>query len=414
MRSLMVAIVLVAGFAELAYVIVNISAMPVYIKDNVHLDERWIGVMASAYLVVEGLLKSPFGLLGDRIGRKALIVAGPAVSTFTALATPHLHNPYALAGLRVLDGMGAAALWPSAFSLIGDHVPPEKRATAMSLFNLAYILGIALGPAIGGGINDWAHSYLGVSLAVSKEASFYVAALLFAFTAIIALIFIPHFRAVEHQPTDLGPGLESGFSFRDFKEMLRRMPMMLLIAFVTFLGIGLIMAYVKVFAQETFDLSESGFGGLLILPALLIAAVSVPLGALSDRIGKARAVRSGIGLCALAYWLLLLFPFRWTLALLGTLVGLGFVIAFPAWMALVTESSEPNQRGAVVGAVGTAQGIGAIVGVAASSLLYKLPPVNLGPVTVPAHGMPFLGCGLMLACSFLLALFTVHEPPDAT
>ena len=134
-RNLLVAIVLASGFAELAYAIVNISAMPVYIRDNVGLGGHWIGLVASAFLVVEGVFKSPFGMLGDRIGRKALILAGPAISVFTSLLTPFLHNPYALVGLRVLDGLGAAALWPSAFSLIGDQVPEEKRASAMGMFN---------------------------------------------------------------------------------------------------------------------------------------------------------------------------------------------------------------------------------------------------------------------------------------
>jgi DHA1 family multidrug resistance protein-like MFS transporter len=195
----MLAIVLVAAFAELAYVVVNISAMPVYIE-AIHLDARWIGAMTTAYLFMEGVLKSPFGLLGDRIGRKILIVAGPAVSIFTALLTPFFTNPFVLLGLRILDGLGAAALWPSAFSMIGDHVPVEKRATAMSQFNLAYLFGLALGPAIGGLINDAAHNFFDVPLAESKQASFYVAAFLFFVTTVLSLVFLPNVRATHHDP----------------------------------------------------------------------------------------------------------------------------------------------------------------------------------------------------------------------
>lgn len=407
-RRLLWAIVLVAGFAELAYVIVNISAMPVYIR-ALGLDARWIGAMATAYLVVEGVLKSPFGLLGDRIGRKALILIGPAVSTVTAFLTPFVHNPYALLGLRVLDGLGAAALWPSAFSLIGDYVPENRRSSAMSLFNVAYLIGIALGPAIGGGTNDWVHHYLHLSEAESKNASFYIASVIFAFTTVVAMIAIPKVRVVLHDPALLGPGMEGGFNFTDFKQMLGRMPMSLLMAFVTFLGIGLVMAYAKVFAMDTFKLNESSFGYLLIVPALIIAASSVPLGTLGDRIGRAKAVRLGIGLCALSFWLLILFRTQWTLVILGSLLGVGFVIAFPAWMAQVSADCDPNQRGAAVGAVGTAQGVGAIVGVAASGFLYKLPALSLGLFTIPPHGAPFLGCAIMLALSFLLSIVAVRD-----
>ena len=406
-RRLLIALILVAGFAELAYVIVNISAMPVYVG-AIGLDAHWIGVMATAYLVVEGLLKSPFGLLGDRIGRKTLILVGPAVSTFTAILTPFVHNPFALMALRVLDGTGAAALWPSAFSLIGDHVPANRRSSAMSLFNVSYLIGIALGPAIGGGINDWAHHALHLPYAASKDASFYAAGLLFALTTVIALLAIPNVRAVHHDPADLGPGVEGGFNFHDFKQMLGRMPMTLLMAFVTFLAIGLVMAYAKVFAMEKFHLNESRFGMLLIGPALAIAASSVPLGTLGDRIGRSKAVRLGIGLCALSFWLLLLFPTQWMLVCLGSVMGVGFVIAFPAWMAQVSETCDPKQRGAAVGAVGTAQGMGAIVGVAVSGFLYNLPAIPLGFITIPAHGIPFLGCALMLTLSFVLSIIAVN------
>ncbi|HEV2471128.1 MAG TPA: MFS transporter, partial [Chthonomonadales bacterium] len=180
---LMRAIVVVAGFAELAYIIVNVSGMPVYIKVSARLDERWIGAMAATFLIVEGVLKSPCGLLGDHVGRKAMIMIGPLLSTFTAALTPLTHNPYLLLILRTVDGIGAAALWPAAFSLIGDHVPEERRSRAMGTFNIAYLLGVAVGPAIGGFANQFAHHQLHLTLARSKDASFYVASGLFGATA---------------------------------------------------------------------------------------------------------------------------------------------------------------------------------------------------------------------------------------
>ena len=74
--SILFAILIVSGLAELAYGIVNFSAMPVYAL-AIHLPTHWVGEIAAAYLVTEGLLKSPFGALSDRIGRKFLMVIGP-------------------------------------------------------------------------------------------------------------------------------------------------------------------------------------------------------------------------------------------------------------------------------------------------------------------------------------------------
>jgi DHA1 family multidrug resistance protein-like MFS transporter len=362
-------------------------------------------------LLTEGVLKGPLGALGDRIGRKPLILAGPLLSTVTALLTPHVHNPYSLVGLRVLDGIGAAALWPAVFSLIGDHVPENRRATAMSLFNVAYILGIALGPSLGGNVNHWAHTALRMSDAHSKIASFYAAAILFGLTAIAGLIFVPTLRPTAHK--DAGHGGEDALNLAGLKAMLARIPMTLLMTFMIFLGIGFIMLYIKTFAGERngpFHMNERVFGNTLIVPALLIGALSVPMGTLGDRIGKARAVKIGLFLCMVAYWALLALPNEYTLVRFGTLIGLGFVLAFPAWMALVTEQSGSSQRGAVVGAVATAQGLGAITGSSLSAFLYPLGALTLGPIHLPPHGIPFLLCGVMLTASFVMALFTVHSP----
>ena len=107
-------------------------------------------------------------------------------------------------------------------------------------------------------------------------------------------------------------------------------------------------------------------------------------------------------LCALSLWAV---PFVGSCTVLSAgaiLVGMGFLLAFPAWMALLTEITDAQSRGAVLGAAGMAQGFGAISGTVAGGKLYHgagfLPGVS-------AHDGPiFLAAGL-LTLSFLLARF---------
>ena len=424
LKRLLTAIVLVAAFAELSYTTVNMSAMPVYIQYGIKIDVRWIAWCSGVFIAMEGLLKSPMGILGDRYGRKILMVVGPLVSVVTAFLTPHVSNPYVLVFLRVLDGVGAAALWPAAFSLIGDHVPENKRAGAMSLFNLAYLIGIALGPALGGGVNDLAYHFLrttfGLSkelaFAHSKEASFYLASAMFAITALVAFFMIPNTPRPLTQRSSAESAqehsVEHGFNGREFLKMLGQMPMTLLMTLITFLGVGLVIPYFKVFTLEHFRLtSESQFGLMMIGPALVVAALAIPMGRLGDKIGKARAVQIGIGICTLSFWLLILMTHIWALLLLGSLLGIGSAIAFPAWMALITTECDAKQRGAVVGAVGTSQGIGALLGVVISSFLYKWGAFSIAGLAIPMHGAPFLGCAVMLTVAFVMGLFTLRDNP---
>ena len=181
-------------------------------------------------------------------------------------------------------------------------------------------------------------------------------------TALVAWWKIPNIPPHPHEATEL----ESGFSFQALFHSIRQVPEALLMSFVTFFGIGLIMLIVKLFALHEFDLTETMFGALLLVPCLIIALASVPLGTIGDRIGRAKAVRMGLGICALAMWGLPLVHGGLPLILRGSamvlggsLIGVGFVIAFPSWMAYVSQTCAARQRGAVMGAVGTAQGLGA-------------------------------------------------------
>ncbi len=398
--AIVLAIVCVAGVAELAYMLVNFSAMPVYLKFKMGYGESSITIIGTAFLLCEGLMKGPFGGLGDRVGRKWLIISGPLIGVGTSLLTLAVPPDkwYLFIALRILDGLGAAALWPAALAMIADVVPENRRSQAMSLFNVTYLLGVALAPIIGGAANDLYGTY---------RASFYVVSAIFLAATVVALCLIPDVRP--HHETS--PGAEAGFSMKALIASLRQIPETLVMAFVTFLGIGLIMMIVKLFALAEFKITETGYGKLLIVPALVVACASVPLGTLGDRIGKARAVRWGIGICALSMWALILIRSQVGVVLGGSLIGVGFVIAFPAWMALISASCEPNQRGAVMGAVGTAQGLGAMLGAPIGGYLYEHAHIRIASLPwINSHYAPFIGCAFLLLVAWTLAILTIKEP----
>ena len=413
-RRLLLSVVVVAGLAELAYSVMNISAMPVYLMFGLNYGASLVAAIGTAFLIAEALTKSPLGALGDRIGRKWLIVGGPVISVFTALLTLVVRAPISFVVLRVLDGLGAAALWPSALALISDVTPPERRSQAMSMFNVTYLIGVAFGPQIGGLVDDAARYLMqtrGIDLPLKSpyEASFYLVSLLFAITALTALIRIPDIR-IHHRRED--GELAAHPTVKEMLASIRRIPETLAIAFVTFFGIGLIMLIIKIFAMQQFNISERGFGALLLPPALLIAFASIKLGTLGDKIGNIKALRLGLGLCTASMWAILLLRTVWSLIIVGSLIGIGFVIAFPAWMAYITTNCDSRHRGAVVGAVGTAQGVGALLGAPLGGVLYQYVGLHIGRITISNHYMPFVACTLCLGIAWLLSIFTVRDKPQ--
>ena len=412
-NAVLIAIALVAGLAELGYAVMNVSAMPVYLHESMKYGASSVAAIGTAFLLCEGLLKGPFGIVGDHVGRKWLIIAGPLVSAVTALLTLIIKPTqwYFFVLLRLLDGFGAAALWPSALVMMADVIEERRRSQAMSIFNVTYLVGIALGPFIGGAANDISAQLVpGVD---KYRASFYVISVLFLLTAAVAWWKIPNIPPHPHEPTEL----ESGFSFRALLNSLKQVPEALVMSFVTFFGIGLVMLIIKLFALHEFALSETQFGALLLVPCLVIALASVPLGTIGDRIGAPRAVRWGLGICAVSMCGVPLvhggMPFLLKatgMVVGGSLIGVGFVIAFPSWMAYVSRSCSARQRGAVMGAVGTAQGLGAMIGAPLGGYLYE--HGHLRVTFMPwlnSHYTPFLLCAALLLVAWILSLTTIKE-----
>lgn len=100
--------------------------------------------------VLAGLLVT-MGVLGDRIGRRRLLVIGAAGFTGASLLAAFSTSAEMLIVARALLGVAGATLMPSTLSLLRNIFPDHReRQTAIALWSAAFALGSALGPIIGG------------------------------------------------------------------------------------------------------------------------------------------------------------------------------------------------------------------------------------------------------------------------
>jgi DHA2 family multidrug resistance protein-like MFS transporter len=108
----------------------------------------WI-VDIYGFLVAGSLIT--MGTLGDRIGRRKLLLIGSAVfGAASALAAFSTSAPMLIA-TRALLGVAAATLAPSTLSLIRNmFLDPQQRTVAISVWIMSYSAGAAIGPLIGG------------------------------------------------------------------------------------------------------------------------------------------------------------------------------------------------------------------------------------------------------------------------
>src|SRR5258707_2953871 len=100
-------------------------------------------------LVFAGLLFT-FGVLGDRIGRKRMLIVGMAMFGLFSLLTAYSHSPDQLSFARAAMCLGAAAVMPQTLSIISNVFDPQERARAIGICAVAVGIGAALGPIVGG------------------------------------------------------------------------------------------------------------------------------------------------------------------------------------------------------------------------------------------------------------------------
>src|SRR4051812_40558553 len=101
---------------------------------------QWI---VDAYAVVFAALLLPAGALGDRLGRKPVLILGVSIFGLASLAAVFADSPGQLIALRAVMGIGAAFTMPVTLSVITTIFPPAERGKAV---------GTWVGVAAGGGI----------------------------------------------------------------------------------------------------------------------------------------------------------------------------------------------------------------------------------------------------------------------
>lgn len=141
--------VLVIGFDT---TILNVALPTLAAETGASTGElQWI---VDSYAVIFAAAMLPAGFLGDRFGRRKLLLAGLVIFLGGSIIGIFADDPGALIGARAVMGLGAALIMPLTLSTIPTLFKGEEQTKAIAIITVGVSIGLPLGPLISGWLLD--------------------------------------------------------------------------------------------------------------------------------------------------------------------------------------------------------------------------------------------------------------------
>jgi MFS family permease len=360
------AIVVAATFTVFVAIGMLLPVLPLYAKGPLGEGNLGVGIVIAAASPTALLFQPLAGKIGDRRGRRILIVAGSLVMAVPIALYTLVASLPLLVALRLVSGIGEALVFVGTATVINDLAPDERRGEAVSLYSLGVWGGLAIGPVVGETILDGDR----------YDTVWLVAAACAALGALAGLI-LPETR----------PERVEGPSRTRFIHPLAVAPGLVLV--VSMFGFAGFNAFITLYAR---DLGLDGSGALFLLLSTIVVSIRVFGRRIPDEIGPKRA--SAASLVAITAGLILIGAWQTKVGIFaGTAVyAVGAALAFPALMTLAVGRAPASERSSVIGSFSASADLG-----------FALGAIVLGGVASAAgYNAVFLAGGAAAAAGLLL------------
>ncbi len=404
------------------------------------LEALWImdayGFMIAGFLIT-------MGTLGDRIGRRKLLMMGAAAFAAASVLAAFSTSALMLIAARALLGIAGATLMPSTLALITNmFADPRQRALGFGIWATMFALGMALGPVVGGVLLE--HFWWG--------AAFLIAVPILGLLLLLAPVLLPEYRAAHAGRLDLASvGLslaamlpviygikqvaKGGFGFQPMGAMAvglifavafvgrqrrladplldmslfanRAFSIALIILLFGLVAVGGTMLLVTQYLQLVAGLSPLAAGLWMGPPALAMVAAGVLAPLIARRVRPGFVVAGALGLSAVGYLLLtqldnsangvviVVAGFSLTYLGLGTIAALG--------TDLVVGSAPADKAGSASAMSETVQDLGVSLGIAVlgslATALYRGQMLDRIPEGLSPEAQEAVGDSLWAASS---------------
>ena len=343
-------LIVVSGLAYfLALAMLN-PVIPFYVKHALGGGGLAVGVGIGSFSFGAIMLRPFAGRIGDRRGRKVLLVGGAlVVAIATSMYGTVASLPW-LVGVRLIAGIGEAAFFVGAATMITDLAPEDRRGEAVSYWSIAVYGGLAAGPYLG-------EVVLGAPGREHYQRAWLISAALALFAVLIG-VFTRDPHGGGHRIPRVG-----GADANPKRQPLLH-PNAIAPGFVLFLGLISLAGwsgFVKLYAKSEMGLNT--VGGVFLTYGAIVLVVRIVGSKLPDRLGARRAGSASLVFAAVGIAVVALWPYRGGLYFGTALFALGMSLLYPAMLVLTLDGVPASERGSVVGTFSSffdlSQGIGA-------------------------------------------------------
>lgn len=330
------------------------------------------GLAVSIFGAARLVTNLPAGFLSDRFGRRLLLVGGPIVVTVSSILSGLAPTFWLLIVFRFIAGVGSAMYMTGAMVLLADITTPGNRGRVMSIYQGSILLGVSLGPAVGGGVAE----LMGV------RAPFYVVGALAGLATLWSFLRMPAASvrvtlagdAPDPEP-DEDARRKTESDDREFarergtlalvRALLRRpefalVCMLNLSVFLTRTGGRLTL--LPLVGEEKVGLGFGELGAIFTMMTVLNLLVLIPVGVMLDRFGRKAVIMPSALIMGLALVMFAASTEVWMYVAGAVVLGIGSGVLGPAPAAYAADVAPEKARGLAMGVFRTFGDIGFVVG----------------------------------------------------
>ncbi|PXW25412.1 multidrug efflux MFS transporter [Paraburkholderia caballeronis] len=342
---------LFGSFTTIVAMTVMLPFLPLYVEElGVHGHAaivQWSGIAYSAAFFTAALVAPLWGRLGDRYGRKPMLVRASLGMALTMSLIGMSRNIWQLVALRLVVGF-AGGYSSGSTILVATQTPRDRSAWALGVLSSGIMAGNLIGPLVGGSLPPL----------IGIRGTFWLAG------GVIFIAFVATCLLVKEEPRRQSITTRAAGRWAAIPDK-RPVVAMLATGLLLMLANMSIEPIITVYVATLVDRPErvTIVAGFAMSAAALGSILSASrLGRLADRIGHGRVIVGAMGVAALLLVPQAFVTAGWQLVALRFLMGVALGGLLPCIAAVIRHNTPDQIAGSVLGYSVSAQFAGQVLG----------------------------------------------------